>query len=661
MKQLALGVSVISLLIASDTIAPLGKYTSVERRHWAFVPRSQPEIPKFATTADRAWARAPVDAFILQRLQKEGLKPSPPADRAILVRRLYFDLTGLPPTPRDIARFVADKSPDAYSKLVEQLLNSPHYGERWGQHWLDVVRFAETDGFEYDTHRKDAWRYRDYVIRAFQNDKPYDRFLTEQLAGDEIAPKEDETLVAAGFNRLGPLRKNAGNQEVASSRNEVLTEMTNVVGSALLGVTLGCARCHDHKFDPIRQSDYYRIQGYFAAAQPNDIPRSSAEEQAAWKAKVAALEAEIKQLRRGMKTATPDEMQARIKRIEEIQDNMPEPPPGLHSMSDDMAHKSEIHLLARGDYQNKGEAVGMRPLGVLLPDGAPELPQDAQHPRAELAKWVTDPQNPLTARVMVNRIWQYHFGRGIVATPNDFGRMGVRPTHPELLDYLADEFVQSGFSVKHVHRIILNSNAYRQASSTVNAAAMEKDPENRLLWKFNRRRLEAEEIRDAMLAVSGTLNEKQGGPSVIVPIDQTLVTALYKPSQWAVTKDPSEHSRRSVYLIAKRNLRLPFMEVFDAPDTLVSCPRRESSTHAPQALELLNGDLANRQAGLLAKRLENEAGPDPRKQVDLAYRLIAGRAPNLREMQQSVAFLKTQSRREFALAVLNLNAFLYVN
>ena len=248
----------------------------------------------------------------------------------------------------------------------------------------------------------------------------------------------------------------------------------------------------------------------------------------------------------------------------------------------------------------------MRPLGVLLPDGAPELPQATQHPRAELAKWVADPENPLTARVMVNRIWQFHFGRGIVATPNDFGRMGVRPTHPELLDYLANEFVSSGFSVKHVHRLILNSNAYRQASSTVNAAAMEKDPENKLLWKFNRRRLEAEEIRDAMLAISGTLNEKQGGPSVIVPIDPTLVGALYKPSQWAVTKDPAEHSRRSVYLIAKRNLRLPFMEVFDAPDTLVSCPRRESSTHAPQALELLNGDMANRNAELLAKRLETE-------------------------------------------------------
>jgi hypothetical protein len=661
LKAVGLGLCGIVLLIASESVAPLGTYTPVERRHWAFAKRSRPEIPQFSLATDRAWVRNPIDAFILERLKKEELQPSPPADRATLIRRVYFDLTGLPPTPREVARFVADKSPQAYSKLVEQLLNSPHYGERWAQHWLDVVRFAETDGFEYDTHRKDSWRYRDYVIRAFQNDKPYDRFVTEQLAGDEIAPKEDETLVAAGFNRLGPLRKNAGNQEVSSSRNEVLTEMTNVVGSALLGVTLGCARCHDHKFDPIRQSDYYRIQAYFAAAQPHDIPKVSAEEQAAWKAKVDVLEAEIKELRRSMRTATPDEKEARIKKIEEIQEKMPDPPLGLHSMSDDMEHKSPIHLLQRGDYQNKGDAVGMRPLGVLLPDGTPELPQETQHPRAELARWVADPGNPLTARVMVNRIWHYHFGRGIVATPNDFGRMGVRPTHPELLDYLANEFVSSGFSVKHVHRLILNSSAYRQASDAANPAALEKDPENKLLWKFNRRRLEAEEIRDAMLAISGALNPKQGGPSVIVPIDKTLVSALYKPSQWAVTKDPTEHSRRSVYLIAKRNLRLPFMEVFDAPDALVSCPRRESSTHAPQALELLNGDLANQQAELLAKRLEADGGPDPRKQVDLAYRLAAGRPPKAKELQQSVAFLKTQSNREFALAIFNLNAFLYVN
>ncbi len=662
MKKTLLSVMwIVPVLLFAAPNAPLGTYKPSERRHWAFVNRAHPEVSKFTAPADRAWARTPIDAFILAKLQQENLRPSPEASRATLIRRLYFDLTGLPPTPAEIAQYVADKSPNSYAKLVDRLLENPHYGERWGQHWLDVVRFAETDGFEYDTHRKDAWRYRDYVIRAFQNDKPYNRFVTEQLAGDEISPKEDETLIAAGFNRLGPLRKNAGNQEVASSRNEVLTEMTNVVGSALLGVTLGCARCHDHKFDPIRQSDYYRIQAYFAAAQDKDLPRATTEEQAAWKAKAEPIEAELKKLKMSMRGTTPDKRQEILKKMEELQENMPEPIPAVHTVADDMEKKSPIHILARGEYTNKGDAVGMRPLGILLPDAVPELPQDLQHPRVELAKWVTDPDNPLTARVMVNRIWQYHFGRGIVGTANDFGRMGTRPSHPELLDYLANEFVAGGFSVKQMHRMILNSNAYRQASSTINTVAADKDPENALLWKFSRRRLDAEEIRDAMLAVSGKLNIKAGGPSIMIPIDKGLVNALYKPSQWAPPKDVSEFNRRSVYLIAKRNLHLPFMEVFDAPDLLTSCQRRATSTHAPQALELLNGDISNQQAEALMNRLEADAGPDPRKQIDLAYRLVSGRAPNPKELAQSLAFLKTQSRREFALAMLNLNAFLYVN
>jgi hypothetical protein len=649
------------LLMASDTVAPLGKYTAVERRHWAFVPRSHPEIPTFRAAADRAWVKTPVDAFLLARLQKEGLKPSPAADRATLIRRVTFDLTGLPPTPAEVAAFVADRSPKAWEKLVDRLLASPRYGERWGQHWLDVVRFAESDGFEYDTHRKDAWRYRDYVIRAFTNDKPFNRFVEEQLAGDEIAPAEDETLIAAGFNRLAPLRKNAGNQEVASSRNEVLTEMTNIVGSALLGVTLGCARCHDHKFDPFRQSDYYRMQGFFAAVQSNDVPRATPAEQADWKTRSEQYAQQIKEMRaasRGLKGA---ERMAIQDKIEDLQEKMNVGVPSLFSVADEPEKRTEIHLLARGDYQNKGDRVGMRVLGVLLPDATPELAETTAKPREELAKWVVDDQNPLTARVMVNRIWQYHFGRGIVGTPNDFGRMGERPRHPELLDYLADEFVSSGWSVKHVHRLILLSSAYRQASDVENAAAREKDPDNRLLWRFNRQRLEAEEIRDAMLAVSGKLSEKAGGPSVIVPIDPDLVHALYKPSQWAVTKDPAEHNRRSVYLFAKRNLHIPMMEVFDAPDSQVSCPRRESSTHAPQALELLNGQFANRQADAFAARLAAAAGKDPARQADLAYKLAAGRSPSAKEKQLALEFLKTQPLREFALAVYNLNAFLYVN
>jgi hypothetical protein len=678
-KLFAFVVVLFSLAMASE-IAPLGKYTLRERGHWAFVKRSAPVVPTFSLSSDNAWAKDPIDAFILQRLQKEKLKPSPRADRATLIRRVYFDMVGLPPSPREVEEFLADKSPDAWQKLVEKLLASPHYGERWGQHWLDVARFAETDGFEYDTHRRDAWRYRDYIIRAFNSDKPYDRFVTEQLAGDEIATgsdikqeDRDEALIAAGFNRLGPLRKNAGNQEVASSRNEVLTEMTNAVGAALLGVTLGCARCHDHKFDPIRQSDYYRIQSYFAAAYENDVVKATPEQQAARKAKAEPIEKEMEKVRGTMKSlqgkkdaASLDLKESLTKKLEELQGQMPEPLPALHSVVNMPEKKSPIHLLERGDYNFKGARVGMRPLGVLLPEGAPELPETTEKPRIELAKWIVAPENPLTARVMVNRIWHYHFGRGIVATPNDFGRMGGRPSHPALLDYLANEFISSGFSIKHIHRLILNSNAYQQSSkppsdAALKALAMEKDPENKLLWRFNRQRLEAEQIRDAILAVSGTLNAKQGGPSMMVPIDQELVKTLYKPSQWAPAKDPAEHTRRSIYLIAKRNLRLPFMEVFDAPDMQVSCPRRESSTHAPQALELLNGTFANEQAVAFARRLEAEAGPNLRNQIDLGYRLVTGRPARPREIQAALDFLKTQPKREFTLTLLNLNSFLYVN
>jgi hypothetical protein len=643
-------------LIAAN-IAPLGKYSATEKRHWAFQPRSQAAPPTFTDPLDKAFVRNPVDAYVLARLKKAELAPSPKASKDVLVRRLYFDLTGLPPTPEQVAAFVNDKRPDAWAKLIDQLLESPHYGEHWAQHWLDVVRFAETDGFEYDTHRTEAYRYRDYVIRAFQNDKPYDKFVIEQLAGDEITPEEQEALIASGFNRLGPLRKNAGNQEVASSRNEVLTEMTNAVGAAFLGVTLGCARCHDHKFDPIRQSDYYRIQAYFAGTLEHDVPLSSREERSAWEEKIKPIDAQIKKMQGEMaKAADPAKKKQLEAEILALETAKPAPPPTLFSVKSDLSKRSPIHLLARGDYQAKGDAVGMRPLGVLMPEGAPE-DSNLDKPRARLAKWIVEKDNPLTARVMVNRLWQYHFGQGIVATPNDFGRMGGRPTNIELLDFLANEFVNSGYSVKHMHRLILNSNTWQQASNTVNAKAMEKDPENKLNWKYSRRRLTAEELRDSMLQIAGNLNTKQFGPSVMVPIEQELVDALYKPSQWQVNKDPAEHKRRSIYLLAKRNLHLPLMEVFDAPDGLVSCARRETSTHAPQALELLNGTFANEQAEVFAARLPKQ----PEKKVDAAFALVAGRKPTAKERAVMIEFARKASPREFALAMFNLNAFLYVN
>ena len=490
------------------------------------------------------------------------------------------------------------ESSDAYAKLVDRLLASPHYGERWGQHWLDVVRFAEIDGFEYDTHRKDAWRYRDYVIRAFKTTSPTTASSSNSSPATRSTPKEDETLIAAGFNRLGPLRKNAGNQEVASSRNEVLTEMTNIVGAAFLGVTLGCARCHDHKFDPIRQSDYYRMQAFFAAVYGTDVPARDARGGGRVESESREpVEAEIKELAaprcsscRSMPNAADQARAVTEETRRWLRRRCREPLPSILRVAATTGERSPIHLLARGDYQNKGDRVGMRPLGVLLPDGTPELPEDAEQPRAragqvdrrsrESADRARDGQSHLAISFRPRH-------RG---TPNDFGRMGERPTHPELLDYLANEFVASGWSVKHMHRLILISSAYRQSSAlpadaALRAAALEKDPDNKLLWQVRtasgwKRRRSATRCSQS----PASLNGKQAGRASWFPIDQELVNALYKPSQWAVTKDADEHSRRSIYLIAKRNLRLPFMEVFDAPDRSVSCPRRESSTHAPQAL-----------------------------------------------------------------------------
>ncbi len=655
-KVIAAALAGAILLFAADSET----YTPAERRHWAFQKRVEPDIPKFASPADRAWVKNPIDAFVLARLDKAALRPAPPASRATLIRRVYFDMIGLPPSPAEVDAFVRDASPSAWEKVVDRLLASPHYGERWAQHWLDVVRFAETDGFEYDTHRPDAWRYRDYVIRSFNNDKPYDQFVREQLAGDELSPGDHEARIAAGFQRLGALRKNAGNQEVASSRNEVLTEMTNIVGSALLGVTLGCARCHDHKFDPIRHKDYYRIQAYFSATHDRDIKVATPEEEAAWQAKKDPIDAEIRALRQKMRGMKGEERDRIEKQIEEAQERMPDPPPSLFSVANDFEKASPIHVLARGEYTNKGDRVGMRPLGVLLGDGAPELPAGTRQPRAALANWVVDPFNPLTARVAVNRIWQYHFGRGIVATPNDFGRMGSRPSHPEMLDWVANRFVEGGWRLKPIHRLILMSNTYRQSSTSPRVlAASETDPDNALLWKYSRRRLDAGEIRDAVLAVAGRLNPKPGGPSVLVPVDKELVGLLYKPSQWTVDRNPAEHDRRTIYLMYKRNLRLPMLEVFDQPDMQISCARRESSTHAPQALELMNGRFANDAAASLAARLDKDAR-SPAAQVEMAYRLAAGRAPTLKERAIALEFLKTQPLREFALAVLNLNGFLYV-
>ncbi|MDZ4686258.1 MAG: PSD1 and planctomycete cytochrome C domain-containing protein [Planctomycetaceae bacterium] len=627
------------------------------RQHWAFQPVQKRPPPSVENVT---WPQSAIDAFILSELEARGWQPAPPAGREELIRRVTFDLWGLPPTPDAIDEFLRDVSPEAYERLVDRLLGSPHYGERMAQQWLDVVRFAETEGYEYDRHLPDAWRYRDYVIAAFNGDKPFDRFLQEQIAGDELDPENEECLTASIFHRLGPVRRNAGNPDIALSRNEVLTERTDILGAAVLGLTVGCARCHNHKLEPISQRDYYRLQAYFAATDEHNISLTSPEEQQAWDRETAKVKTEIDRLKQAAKAAMGSEQTRLTDQIDALEDQLPAPLATIPSTRNDPNQTTPIHVLRRGVWELKGERVGPRPLSVLVADDLPEHAPEVPQPRTQLARWLTAADHPLTSRVIVNRLWQHHFGVGLVKTANDFGVRGERPSHPALLDWLAATLLENGGSLKALHRSIVLSQTYRQSSRSPSATDYAgSDPENRLLWRFSRRRLTAEETRDAMLAVSGRLNSRVGGPSVMVPVDPELVALLYKPSQWQVTADPREHDRRSIYLIAKRNLRLPFFDNLDAPPLQTSCARRESSTHAPQALELLNGTLSNDLAKAFARRLMETDG-DPAQLVDHGYRLALGRLPTEVERTASLKFVREQPLSEFALALFNLNGFLYV-
>lgn len=655
----------LAFLAAVPIVLWSAEYADAERSFWSFQPRAAVAAPAVESAA----ALNPVDAFIQDRLAREGLRPAPPADRRTLIRRVYFDVTGLPPAPEKVAAFVQDRAPGAWERLVDRLLASPRFGERSAQRWLDIVRYAETEGFEYDRYIPGLWRYRDYVIDSLNRDKPYDGFVREQIAGDELVREgpqvesDRELLVAAGLHRLGPVRRNAGNQEVASSRNEVLTERTDIIGTALLALTVGCARCHDHMFDPIRQVDYYRLQAYFGPSRESNVVLSGKDTIEDWQKKTKEISGKMKSLRSKIKLAEGEERHRLQAEHDELAATLPDPPPTLATVENDKENPIRVRLLARGDHTKPQQPVDPRPPGVLLPEDAPTLPPDVDNPRSHLADWIVSPDHPLTARVAVNRVWQGYFGRGIVDTPNDFGFMGGRPSHPGLLDFLANELVRGGWSMKTVRRLILTSATYRQASENpeFEKLALEKDAENSLLWRGPRRRLSAEEVRDAMLAASGELNLAYGGESVMLPVEDALVDLLYDPTQWQVPEDSAQHRRRSVYLIAKRNLRLPFMEVFDQPALLTSCARREASTHAPQSLELLNGRTANELARVFAERLAREAGGDRDRMVNRAYLLAAGRPPSPEEGRLGSEFLASGSLREFALAMFNLNSFLYVN
>jgi hypothetical protein len=646
--------------------------------HWSLRSLATPALPTVSPTAELV--RSPIDLWIRAGQVAEGLKPTSEADRQTLIRRVTLDLTGLLPSPEEVAAFCADPNPAAYEQLVERLLASPAYGEQWGQHWLDVVRYAETEGFEYDRHRPDAWRFRDYVVRSFNDDKPFDQFLREQLAGDELAgpwttdeagapqltESQRELLVASGFHRLGAVRRNAGNPELAFSRHEVLTEMTDILGGAVLGLTVGCARCHDHKFDPISQADYYHLQAYLAAAHEYDCVLAPPALQAQVKSVTEALNRQLAELRKaqGSETGAPaDELEGRIAEVQRL---LPAPLPTLGGVRNLESDRTAVHILKRGQTDLKGEQVGPRFLSLIPTAHSTEsLPPEVDHPRTRLADHLLDEANPLPVRVLANRIWQWHFGTGLVRTPNDFGRNGQEPSHPELLDWLAGELVRGDWQLKPLHRLIVLSATYRQASGPVDP----RDPQNRWLARFPRRRLAAGEVRDALLQVAGRMTNRVGGPSVMTPVEADQVALLYAPGQWVVHPDPAEHHRRSIYLIAKRNLRLPFLETFDLPDAQLSCARREASTHALQSLELLNGSLANELARELAHRLRAEigsqgAGVDDSRfldgRIERAWRLTTGRPPTDLERQRSREFLSAQPLEEFCLALFNLNAFLYV-
>jgi hypothetical protein len=596
-------------------------------KHWAFQPVRRPDVP---VVRDRAWVRTPIDAFILAKLEAAGLQPAPPAERRTLLRRVYLDLIGLPPTPEEQRAFLADDRPDAFARVVDDLLARPEYGERWARHWLDVARYAETNGYERDGAKPSAWRYRDCVIDAFNKDKPYDRFVTEQLAGDEIDDTNAETQIATTFLRLGTWDDEPA--EPMMDRYDQLDDVLGTTASAFLGITLRCARCHDHKFEPFSQEDYYRMLAVF---EPLNRPQR----------KRADLTRPV---------GTPEQLANPLLAMYL---------PRAYIWYEQGPKTPATHILQRGNPARPKKEVTPG-LPAVLVNAQPPQPKARTHStgrRLWLARWLTDPQNPLTARVMVNRIWQSHFGRALVGTPNDFGVMGERPSHPELLDWLACSFTENGWSLKKLHRLIVLSNTYQQAASIADCGlqiANSKagnpqsairnpqsiDPKNRLLGRWPQHRLQAEVVRDSMLAVSGTLNPQRGGPSMYPTLPRAVLEGQSRPGDgWGKSEARQQH-RRSIYIFVKRSLAVPELDLLDAPDTTSSCEMRPISTTAPQALTFLNGAFANDMAKELASRLEREVGRDSSALVRRAFELAFCRPPHAEELQTCIEFLSKQEQ-----------------
>ena len=759
-------------------------------------PFEKPKRGTLPAVQNDAWIRTPVDRFILARLDRAGLRPAPEASRQILARRLYLDLVGIAPSPAEMDAFLSDQAARAYERLVDKLLADPRYGERWGRHWLDLVRYGETSGLEGDGAIGNAWRYRDWIVQAFNDDLPYDRFVTLQLGGaDEHSqtrnnyPIDVQGHVPLGFLRVAPWdRSNLVAEDV---RANYLSEVTTATGSIFLGLSVGCARCHDHKYDPIPQRDYYRFQAFFNTIQVENetVPYRDKAFAAKAEAKIAEYqklvdsgpdkialdkyEAELLpkmiasyreaavgkpvgrddlrlEMRRadGVFTAAERERYTMIREDAERTLDAAERKlldehekitlaeltsryarPGIDPMARfnviannevrneaarqtskvfseaerlqhaELSQKLEVYrlrlgrwkpvaltvknvagppagpmiaptrILIRGDYRQPGDAVtpgfptaiqGAEEPAALITDRYRQYPTRGW--RLTLARWIASRDNPLTARVMVNRLWQHHFGRGIVATPSDFGKNGERPTHPELLDWLAVEFMDRGWSVKEMHRLMLNSAAYRQDAENAAMTNNAPDPGNKLLWRFERRRLEAEAIRDSILAASGRLNPEMSGPSMFPPLPDDLADfARYGRTggiMWEPNENEADARRRSIYIFQRRSLPLPMMAAFDATVFSESCDRRSSTTTPLQALSMMNGYLVHEEAEHLARRIEREAGADRQAQTGRAFEIVLNRKPRPDELEKFNA--PSVNLPALCRVLFNSNEFIYV-
>ena len=683
------------------------EFSPIQKKWWAFQPV-------------KATPGATIDSLLLAKMAEKGVTPNPKADKVTLLRRATLVLTGLPPTPEQTQAFLNDSAPNAFEKVIDQLLASPQYGERWARHWLDLARYADSEGFKSDETRPNVWRYRDYVIKSFNADKPYDRFVKEQIAGDELYPNDLDAKVAVGFNRHFPDESNAAN--IRQRRQELLFDITDVTGSVFMGLTYGCAKCHDHKFDPILHKDYYRLQAFYANTVIDDerilMPGPELDaykaQKAEWESKTAAIRAEMQTLLEGPRkrkfddrlSRFPEEIQETImmdpakrsplqwhmfvkakaqvtfsdaecaaslkgaesKRFAELKKDLagfdtikPAEPPMAQSLSDLTTGAPKTHVLKGGSYEAPMDEVAPGFLSILDPSDA-----DVSHGRrTALANWLGSPTNPLTARVMVNRVWHHHFGRGIAGSPSDFGLMGERPTNMPLLDTLTANFVANGWSLKKLHKQIMLSDAW-QASSAHNAASAAKDPENKLNWKYPRHRLEGEAVRDSMLAVAGRLNTKMYGTPVFPPLPAGVVTR----GGWKKEESQSDSDRRSVYVFVRRNTRYPMFEAFDMPDTHESCARRNMTINPAQSLELMNSRLVSDWSRSFAARVRNDGGQSVDGMLDRAFKLAFQRTPTEAERasardflarQQKLAGGEDQAWADLCQTLFSTNEFLYVN